>query len=165
MSRLPGTGTEKVFMRIWKGIDAEHNSNVGKMTLFVESENPDLAVVELILKQHPDIKAIYFGAGEVDILQFTFINKLHALRKRYGILLLMECSYDNMITYDIRSYFDVVVLRIPVDSIYGNEQIKLRTGTQVYIRGINDFKNNSLATLKNGQYLNDIELYKDEVQL
>lgn len=148
-------------MRIWKGIDEEHNGNVGRMTLFIESANPDLNIVESVLQYHTDVKALYFGAGEVDVLGFDFITKLTALKKSYNVLFLLECSYENAVKYDIRSYFDFVIMRIKMDSIFGNEQLKLRTKERIYIKNVVEFESNSLSTLNDGQYINDIELYND----
>ena len=69
-------------MRVWYGIDKEFNPMYGKLTLFVESKNPDVDVIVSLLDYYDDldIKCIYFGAGEVDIENWDFIKELYKLR-------------------------------------------------------------------------------------
>ena len=149
-------------MRLWKGIDEEHNGNFGVMTLFVESVNPDIDIIESVLNENKDIKALYFGAGETEVQQFDFLKKLGNLKEQYGVITLLEFSYEDIVTKDVRLYFDYTILRINVNKLARNEQIKVRTDNFVYIYPLTEFRVNSLITLHNGQYLEDIELYNEE---
>lgn len=149
-------------MRIWKGIDEEHNGNFGVMTLFIESVNPDIAVVESVLEENKDVRALYFGAGEIDVQQFEFLPKLKRLKEQVGMKIILECSYENIVSKNVRLYFDQIVLRLHIPQIVGTERIKVRTDNFVYIYPLPQFSVNSTIMLRNGQYFEDVELYNKE---
>ncbi len=149
-------------MRIWRGIEAEHNFNFGKPTLFVESENPNLDVVKAVLSAEPDIVSIYFGAGEVDITNWKWIDDLDYLFGRYSILL--ECSISNIPPIEVCEVFDFIIVRSRWYDIFDNMQIKIRDDENVYIAGISKFKRNSLIGLKDNRYSSDILLYEDFIK-
>ena len=62
-------------MRIWKGTEREASEN--KMTLFVEAQFVDgrvVKVVKAMIKQHPDVERVYFGAGGVTNRNTTYLS-------------------------------------------------------------------------------------------
>lgn len=141
-------------MRIWKGIEREHNINYGKMTLFVESIAPDMNIVKTILSDNSDVECIYFGAGEVDILDWSFINELPK-----NIDYVIECSYANIVPSEYLSVFKFIIIRHFYKCVTPNMYIKLRTADDVYMAHESQFATNSITTVVDGQYDTDIELY------
>ena len=147
-------------MRIWKGIEQEHNGNFGISTLFVESENPCLPIIENILNNDRNINVVYFGAGEIDITDWKFISDLQEFKMKYGVDVVLECSLVNL--PNDYSVFDKCVIRIAINNVLCNAEIKLRTKNTVYICGINRFKSNSINSVVDGMYSEDILLYDEE---
>lgn len=145
-------------MRIWMGKDVEHNPSFGKMTLFVESSNPDIDIVfDVFNSVHDQVEAVYFGAGEVDIENWTFIGMLHKFPSR--VMLGLEMSQP--MSRSICARFDFVIYRLPLVSVPDNLYLKYRS-TQVGIVSINEFKSNDILDLKDGQYSCDVELYNGD---
>lgn len=147
-------------MRIWIGKDVEHNPSYGKMTLFVESSNPDIDIVlDVFNSIHDQVEAVYFGAGEVDIENWTFLPMLHKFPSEVILGLEMSKPVSRFICVN----FDFVIYRLPLLYVPNNLYIKYRS-TQVGIVSINEFKSNDILDLKNGQYSCDVELYNGDIK-
>lgn len=147
-------------MRIWIGKDVEHNPSYGKMTLFVESSNPDMDIVlDVFNSIHDQVEAVYFGAGEVDIENWTFLSVLYKFPSE--VILSLEMS--KPVSRFICANFDFVIYRLPLLYVPNNLYIKYRS-TQVGIVSINEFKSNDILDLKNGQYSCDVELYNGDIK-
>lgn len=141
-------------MRIWKGAEREHNTNYGKMTLFVESVAPDMNIVKTILADNSDVECIYFGAGEVDVTDWSFICELPK-----NIECVIECSYANIVPSDYLSVFKFIIIRHFYKHVTPNMYMKLRTYDEVYTAPVSQFAVNSINTVVDGQYDTDVELY------
>ena len=146
-------------MRIWYGVDKEYSPSFGLMTLFVESSCPNVTkIVDILSTVNVKIECVYFGAGEVDVLDWEFLEDLYKLSNVFKVVIESSRSLPQYVV----KYFDVVVLRLPVSCIANNVYIKYRSDISVGIAKALDFKNNSLFSLKDGQYSGDVEVYNDE---
>ena len=146
-------------MRIWYGIDREYSPCHGLMTLFVESAKPDIDTVVAVLSDiNVGIECIYFGAGEVDIVDWEFLVDIYKVSDSFKIV--VESS--EPVPVYLGKYFDSVILRLPVSYISDNVYIKYRSDVSVGIAKATDFKSNSLFDLHDGQYSCDVEVYNEE---
>ena len=149
-------------MRMWYGIDREHNPSYGLMTLFVESDNPDIDIIVKVLSEcNVGIDCVYFGAGEVDILNWEFLNELYKISDAFKV----GVESSEPVPAYFGKYFDFVILRLPVFYVSRNVYIKYRSDTSVGICNAVNFTNNSLEDLKDGKYSCDVEVYNDEENL
>lgn len=85
-------------IRIWKGKEVEPNGNIGRMTVFVETNvvnNKVLDELLVVLEEHQDIESIYFGAGEVDIGAVNVSNTLRYRNTLDPYYKYVECEIDN----------------------------------------------------------------------
>ena len=147
-------------MRLWCGKDVEYNPGYGIMTLFVESNNPDIdKIVNILSDNDYNIGIIYFGAGEVDIKNWEFLSDLHKLSDIYIVALESSASVPD----EVINMFDFVIFRMCIPKISNNVYIKCRTDTEVGITNSLNFRVNSLMGLSDGQYSGDIEIYKEEI--
>lgn len=150
-------------MRIWCGKDIEHNLGYGIMTLFVESENPDINKISEILSECDyGVSNVYFGAGEVDITNWEFLDSLYKISDAFVV----GIETSQYISEDIIELFDFVVFRIRIPNEWNNLNnkvyMKYRTDDKVGVMDISKFKVTSLDTLNNGQYENDVEIYRED---
>ncbi len=149
-------------MRIWYGVDREHNPSYGLMTLFVESTNPDIDKIviimsNLIVVHKIGIECVYFGAGEVNIVDWNFLDRLYEISDSFKVVI----ESSEILPQYVINYFDAVILRLPVSRIADNVYIKYRTDISVGIIKASKFEVNSLYDLRNGQYSCDTEIYND----
>lgn len=145
-------------MRIWYGIDVEHNPMFGKMMLFVESENPDIDIVlNCLTTLNVGIDGVYFGAGEQDIKDWSFLDRLDEVSDAFVVCI--ETSVP--ISKDIGSKFDFVILRLSISYISDNIYIKYRTPETVGLVNSSAFEPTELRTLYDNKYLGDIEIYNN----
>lgn len=150
-------------MRIWYGIDREHNPSYGLMTLFVESKCPDIdKILHILSNLDVGIECVYFGAGEVDITDWEFVENLYKIPETSGFKVKIVVESSKPLPQYVVNDFDVVILRMPVSCISNNVYIKYRSDISVGIAKALDFKCNSLFDLQNGQYSCDVEVYNDE---
>ncbi len=146
-------------MRMWYGVDVEHNPSYGKLTLFVESSNPDVNIVFDILTIIPDnIECIYFGAGEVDILNWSFLDNLDIFPDIFmlGVESSVEvpkCAVDR---------FDFIILRTHIPYKSNKINFKYRTDDEVGLINLDKFNTTLLDTLSDGQYAGDVEVYRKD---
>lgn len=146
-------------MRVWYGIDREHSPSYGLMTLFVESSNPDIdKIINILSELNVGITCVYFGAGEVDILDWEFIDRLYKVSDAFTVV--VESS--KLLPQYVVRYFDAVILRLPVSCVSNNVYIKYRTPISVGIARAIDFEANSLFDLHDGKYSCDVEVYNDK---
>lgn len=146
-------------MRIWYGVDVEHNPMFGKVMLFVESDKPDIdAVLDCLVKCNAGINGVYFGAGETDIVDWSFVDRLDEISDAF--IVCVESSAP--IAKDIGCKFDFVILRLPISYVSDNIYIKYRSNDYVGIANLPFFKKTSLSTLQNNMFLGDIEIYNKE---
>ena len=81
-------------MKIWLGKEQE-GKDIGKLTLFVESDKINDKVIETIEKYIPeDCKRIYFGAGRKDVKNIFLIPTNIKFLSDYDIII--ETSYRNL---------------------------------------------------------------------
>ena len=143
---------------MWYGIDREYSPVHGLMTLFVESNNPDIdTVIQVLSELNVDIECIYFGAGEVDITNWEFIDSLYKLSDTFKVVV----ESFKLVPQYATQYFDAVILRLPVSCASKNTYIKYRSNMTVGIMKASEFKCNSLFDLQDGQYSCDIEVYNE----
>ncbi len=148
-------------MRIWYGIDREYSPSYGLMTLFVESKCPKIdKIMDILSNLDVSIECVYFGAGEVDIIDWEFIDNLYKVSDTFKVKVIVESS--KQLPQYVVGYFDVVILRMFVSRISNNVYIKYRSDISVGIAKASDFKCNPLFDLQNGQYSCDTEIYNDE---
>jgi len=149
-------------MRIWYGIDVEHNPMFGKTMLFVESAKPDIDIIlDCLVKCNVSINGIYFGAGGVDIVDWSFIDRLYEISDAY--IVCVESSVP--IEKNIGCRFDFVILRLPISYVSDNICIKYRADDSVGVANLSTFKETSLSTLRDNMFLGDIIIYeKGEVK-
>ena len=146
-------------MRIWYGIDREHNPSYGLMTLFVESNNPNIdTIVKVLAKLNVGIDCVYFGAGEVDIINWEFLDDLYKISDAFNV----GIESSELVPQYVVNQFDFVILRLSVSCISNNVYIKYRSNVSVGIAKAVDFKSNALTDLENGKYSNDVEVYNEE---
>lgn len=146
-------------MRIWYGIDREYNPSYGLMTLFVESANPNVnTVVRVLSELNVGIDCVYFGAGEVDIVDWEFLDELYKISDAFKVVI----ESSKLVPQYVIQFFDVVILRLPVSCISENVYIKYRSNISVGIEKASEFKCNSLFDLQNGRYSCDVEVYNDK---
>lgn len=146
-------------MRIWYGIDVEHNLSYGHMTLFVESENPDIdKILNILLESNLGIEYVYFGAGEVDIKNWDFLDKLSEIADAFIVGL--ETSIP--ISPAVMHYFDFIIFRLPIPKVSDKIYIKYRADSEVGIAKLDRFLSTSLLDLRGGQYKGDVEIYREE---
>ena len=144
-------------MRIWKGTEREDNEH--KMTLFVESQLVDGHVVKVVkemIKQHPDVERVYFGAGGVTKPDKTFLGCCVDLSD-IKLEKVVEVHSANVKFVDFEK-FDKVILKTPVPQL---EKVvpKIETATRLEVFSsplLVDF-----SEVENGCYNNDVEVYKD----
>ncbi len=152
-------------MRIWRGKELEHNGNYGAITLFIESSEPDLDVVEQILAYNPDITTLYFGAGELSVRYWDWVKGLPKFKDKYKIMI--ECSNHRLVPNHVSEYFDVIICRyknynLADDVSYLDKlQIKIREKERVYIAPAKKFEFTDIREVAKGQYSSDLELYND----
>ena len=145
-------------MRIWYGREVEHNSNFGRMTLFVESENPNIdTILKILTELDVGIECIYFGAGEINITDWTFLASLYKISDAF----IVELETSDYLSSDIIKYFDHIIFRFPIPCVTDKLFIKYRTDTEVGISALSNFNTTSLLTLHHGQYDSDVEVYKE----
>ncbi len=143
-------------MRIWCGVDVEHNPGNGKMTLFVESDNPNIdTILDVLRSSNYGVSYVYFGAGEVDIKNWKFLDRLSEISDMF--IVGIESSIP--LSEEIIKKFDYVIFRFPISCVLDNVYIKYRTPDIVGITSVLNFETNRLDNLSNGQYENDLELY------
>lgn len=154
-------------MRIWLGTEVEHNTEYGKQVAFIECEYVDVdnilnKLIELNLLHNIDV--MYFGAGEVDIKSFKYTDNCKKLLKKFNVVTTLETSMNNIASFG-DFVFDNVVIRTPqfnINSISScNRFIKVRHISSVGIAHISKFDFNSIATVDNGMYYDDILVYQD----
>lgn len=144
-------------MRIWKGTEREDNEH--KMTLFVESQLVDGHVVKVVkemIKKHPDVERVYFGAGGVTNPDTTFLGCCVDLSD-IKLEKVVEVHSANVKFVDFEK-FDKVILTTPVQQL---EKVvpKIETATRLEV-----FSNPLLvdfSEVENGCYNNDVEVYKE----
>lgn len=146
-------------MRIWSGIDVEHNPSYGKQTLFVESKSPNIdKIMDILSKSNLGISCVYFGAGEVDVEHWEFLKSLYKLSSRF----LVGIESSIFLPKSIIDKFNFVVFRVPVTEFSDKVYIKYRTEDSVGLSSLYRFSSTSLVTLRNGKYKGDIEIYRDK---
>lgn len=146
-------------MRIWSGLDVEHNPSYGRLTLFVESKNPNIdKILDILSTSNLRISCIYFGAGEVDIECWEFLESLHKL----SALFLVGIETSTFLPKSIVDKFNFVVVRVPVAEFSDKVYIKYRANDSVGLSPLYRFDPTSLVTLKDGKYKGDIEIYRDK---
>jgi len=146
-------------MRIWYGVDVEHNLSYGYITLFVESENPDIdKILGILINNNLGIESIYFGAGEVDVKNWDFLNRLREISNTF----IVGIETSTPLPQSVINQFDFVIFRLPIPCVSDKIYFKYRTENEVGISSILNFSTNSLTDLKDGQYSNDVELYSED---
>lgn len=144
-------------MRIWKGTEREDNEH--KMTLFVEAQFVDSRVVKVVkemIKQHPDVERVYFGAGGVTNRNTTYLSCCADLSD-IQLEKVVEVHSANVKFVDFEK-FDKVILTTPVPQL---EKVvpKIETATRLEVFSsplLVDF-----SEVENGCYNNDVEVYKE----
>ena len=144
-------------MRIWRGVDAEHNPMFGKVMLFVESDKPDIDVLlDCLTKCNVGVDGVYFGAGETDIVDWSFIDRLDEISDTF--IVCVESSIP--IPKNIGCKFDFIILRLPILYESDNVYIKYRANTSVGIANTSAFEKTSLSTLRDNMFLGDVIVYE-----
>lgn len=145
-------------MRVWYGVDVEHNPMFGKVMLFVESDKPDIDIVlDCLVRCNESIDGVYFGAGEIDIVDWSFIDRLNEISDAF--IVCVESSIP--IAKDIGCKFDFIILRLPILYVSDNIYIKYRASNSVGVASLSKFEPTSLETLQDNKYLGDVEIYSD----
>lgn len=145
-------------MRVWYGVDVEHNPMFGKVMLFVESDKPDIDIVlDCLVRCNESIDGVYFGAGEIDIVDWSFIDRLNEISDAF--IVCVESSIP--IAKDIGCKFDFIILRLPILYVSDNIYIKYRASNSVGVASLSKFEPTSLETLQGNKYLGDVEIYSD----
>lgn len=146
-------------MRMWYGREVEYNPNFGKMTLFVEAESPNIdTILEILSNLNVGIDCIYFGAGEVNVSDWTFLKSLYKISDAF----IVELETSDYLPAHIIRYFDHVIFRIYIPCVTDTVSIKYRASTEVGVSKLSNFNKTSLLTLNCGQFDTDVEVYKEE---
>lgn len=146
-------------MRMWCGVDVEHNLSYGHMTLFIESENPDIdKILAILIGNNFGIESVYFGAGEIDVKDWEFLNRLCEISDTFIVGIETSTPLPDFII----NRFDFVIFRLPISCVSDKIYFKYRANNEVGLSHISNFSTNSLVGLQNGQYLDDIELYRED---
>lgn len=144
-------------MRVWYGVDVEHNPMFGKVMLFVESDKPDIDIVlDCLVRCNESIDGVYFGAGEIDIVDWSFIDRLNEISDAF--IVCVESSIP--IAKDIGCKFDFIILRLPILYVSDNIYIKYRADDCVGLLNLPVFEQTSLSTLRDNMFLGDIIVYE-----
>ena len=123
-------------MRIWFGIDVEHNPSFGRQTLFVESKSPDIEkILEIMSYSNLGISCVYFGAGEVDVEHWEFLTSLHKISDTF----ITGIETSVTLPESVIDYFDFVVFRVPVPEFSDKVYIKYRTADAVGLSSLYRF--------------------------
>lgn len=145
-------------MRLWYGQEVEYNPNFGKMTLFVESESPNIDIIlEILSDLDVEIECVYFGAGEVNITDWTFLESLYKISDAF----IVELETSDYLSTDIIKHFDHVIFRVYIPCVTDKLSIKYRASNEVGVSKLPNFNKTSLLTLRQGQYDSDVEVYKE----
>lgn len=145
-------------MRIWYGVDVEHNPMFDKVMLFVESDAPDIDIVlNCLINLNVGISGVYFGAGEKDIKDWTFLDRLNEISDAF--IVCVETS--TPISRDIGSKFDFIILRLPISYVSDNVYIKYRASESVGLTNLSQFNSTSTDALYDNMFLGDILVYED----
>lgn len=129
------------------------------MTLFVEAQFVDGHVVKVVkemIKQHPDVERVYFGAGRVTNRNTTYLSCCADLSD-IKLEKVVEVHSANVKFVDFEK-FDKVILTTPVPQL---EKVvpKIETATRLEVFSsplLVDF-----SEVENGCYNNDVEVYKE----
>lgn len=154
-------------MKIWIGPEME-GKNKGELTMFVSAETisqQDEVVIMDLLKEHPDCKRLYLGAGRVSLL-YIDSKDLQEFCKSSNIKIILEISYQFLartIRYlNIES--DQLIVRFhknDMNTLKNCDMIKLDDGKEVRTVEIEDMVVTNLSTLKQDTFDVDVVLYED----
>lgn len=163
-------------MKIWKGPEME-GPNKDIMTLFVKDESLSGEAVIRYLKQNPDCKRVYLGAGRTDVKALWPTNDEYTANEEmcemfrycneHDITTILETSVQGIreCPENLWDQINEVVIRVHDDSL-GNanltDYIKLDTNQSVYICKIQDMIHTDLKTLSKDVFSVDVVLFNDE---
>lgn len=129
-------------MKIWKGPEKEGQFQ-GLMTMFVKAESLDAKSVIPFLKQHPDCKRLYLGAGRRDLKKVVNSYELYEYCSTFEITIILEVSWEQYCEtpIEILDLADQKIIRICSPKLH-----RLRSGDMVKI----DNRYASVSTIEVG---------------
>jgi len=164
-------------MKIWKGPEME-GKDKDEMTMFVQGTVLDQNRVITTLKENPDCKRLYLGAGRVNMIS-TFgvskgeveplgIVKLVRYCKATEIKIIVETSLQGFdyipdVLFDESDQIIVRILDNRLNGLRETDYIKIDTKKAVHIAEIQDMVSTDLISLnKHLQFNVDTVLYEDK---
>lgn len=150
-------------LKVWIGPELE-GIDKGKITMFVKSTHPNTAYVIDYLKDNPECKRLYLGAGRTDVIEYP-IPLFDYCDDNY-IDVVIETTPANLkyIPQEISNSYPIIVrFEAPeLTSITNADFIKVDTFSKVYISRVDLTVHTDLSTLRGDMFNEDRIIFDGE---
>lgn len=154
--------------KVWKGRELE-GEDKGIMTMFVECPKVEGDTILKYLKQHPDCKRLYLGAGRVDVTYAEELEVLTDYCSVNNIPIVVETDIKGLDSMpdDLFDLCDQTIVRIMnprLKLLASTDCIKVDTTKDVYVKPLGEMINTSLKELHGDTFETDTLIfeYKEE---